>query len=401
MRLSFETIRFFPAKEGGVRGLLLKYFRFELSDEQLSRIGPYSVEDGDLVFEANEKKRSLAMGLLANALHGDLYCTITKNPARYIDRSSGVPLIGCLEFGIIDRGSNVIEIRPASGCNLACTYCSVHEGPGGPKKREFVIEKDYLVEEFGKVAAVKEHAMEIFIETQGEPLLYTDMPALIKDLRSQYNIKQVTMVTNGTFLTEDKVVALKEAGLDRINWSINSLDPDTAREIAGAPYNSDRIKELIRMTAKHIPVLMCPVIMQGVNEDEMDAFVELAKEIKKDDPVIGFQNFLWYKGGRNPVEEMSWPTFNAKLEVLEKKHGVRLRVTEEDFEIVSDNQLPKPFRKKEIIEVEKLFPGRMGNETMCKAADRIVKVIGRVPNRDRFGVQLIRDKHNIFVGKCT
>jgi len=400
MRAAFETIRFFEGPQG-VRGLLLKYFSFTIPREQLLNVGPYTVVEGAIEFDAHDKKYERFMGILSQALKDSLVCTITKNPATYIDQTSRVPLINALEFGIIDRGSNLIEIRPCSGCNLACTYCSVHEGPGGPKKRELVIEKDYLVDAFAEVAAVKTKPMEVFIETQGEPLLYADLAGMIRDLRARYNIVQVTMVTNGTFLTAEKAKELKEAGLDRINWSINSLDPVRAREIAGAHYDIDRVKRLILEVSEHIPVLMCPVIMKGVNDDEMEAFVEFAKTVKKDDPIIGFQNFLYYKGGRNPVDEMPWEEFRTKLSDLEKKHGVRLSVSAEDFSIVDDASLPKPFKKKQVIEVEKLFAGRMRNEWFCHAQGRVVKVIGHIPDKERFSVQLIRDKHNIYVGKAT
>ena len=400
MRVAFETIRFFPSATG-VRGLLLKYFSFEITKEDLLTVGPYTVVDGGLDFEAHDKKFERFMGVLSRALKDTLFCTITKNPATYIDRTSGVPLIGALEFGIIDRGSNLIEIRPCSGCNLACTYCSVHEGPGGPKKRELVIEKDYLVEAFAEVAAVKTKPMEVFIETQGEPLLYADLPGMIRDLRARYDIVQVTMVTNGTFLTVDKAKELADAGLDRINWSINSLDPVRAREIAGAHYDIERVKKLILEVSQHIPVLMCPVIMKDLNDDEMEAFVEFAKQVKKTEPIIGFQNFLYYKGGRNPVDEMPWEAFREKLSALEEKHGVRLSVSAEDFSIVDDASLTKPFKKKQVIEVTKLFAGRMRNEMFCHASGRVVKVIGRVPDKEKFSVQLIRDKHNIFVGKAV
>lgn len=400
MRVAFETIRFFDSQEG-VRGLLLKYFSFTIPRKDLLSVGEYSVVDGGIEFDAHHKKYERFMGVLSRALRDSLTCTITKNPATYIDQTCGVPLIGALEFGIIDRGSNLIEIRPCSGCNLACTYCSVHEGPGGPKKKELVIEKDYLVDAFSEVAAVKTEPMEVFIETQGEPLLYADLPGMIRDLRARYDIVQVTMVTNGTFLTAQKAQELADAGLDRINWSINSLQPERAREIAGAHYDVERVKRLIGEVSEVLPVLMCPVIMKGVNEDEMEAFVEFAKTVRTQEPIIGFQNFLYYKGGRNPVDEMPWEDFRAQLSALEEKHGVRLSVTAEDFSIVDDASLEKPFRKKQVIEVEKAFQGRMRNEWFCHAQGRVVKVIGRIPDKERFSVRLIRDKHNIFVGKAV
>ena len=400
MKLSFETIRFAQSDEGAV-GLLLRFFRFTIPASRLEAIGAWRVEDGDLVVDAHEKKRTLVMGLLGEALREDLVCTITNNPSTYIDELSGVPLIGALEFGIIDRGTNCIEIRPMSGCNLQCTYCSVAEGPDGRKQREFIVQKEYFLQEFAKIAAVKKKPMEVFIETQGEPTLYWELPELISGLRERYNVKRVTMVTNGTMLTQERLDAYVEAGLDQINWSINALDPVLAEEIAGKPYDVERVKDAIVRASKKLDVLMCPVIMKGVNEHEMAAFVEFAQTFRKQEPLVGFQNFLYYKGGRNPVEEVGWDGFNEQIAELEEKYDTRLKLTAEDFDIEYDDTLERPFRKKQTIEVTKLFPGRLGNETMCKAQGRIVKVLGRVPSSDTFMAQIIRDKHNIYLAKSV
>ena len=400
MKLSFETIRF-AQKPSGVYGLLLRYFKFFIPAEDLERVGAWRVEDGALVFDAHEKKRTLAMGLLAQALRERLVCTVTDNPAVYVDELSGVPLLGALEFGIIDRGTNLIEVRPMSGCNLQCTYCSVAEGPGGPKQREFVIQKEYFLEEFAKVAAVKTKPMEVFIETQGEPTLYWELPELIAGLRERFDVKKVTMVTNGTLLTQERLDAYVDAGLDQINWSINALDPELAEKIAGARYDVNRVKDAIVRASQKLDVLMCPVIMRGVNEQEMESFVEFAQTFRDEEPLVGFQNFLYYKGGRNPVKEVGWEGFNARLEELEKKYSTRLKLDAEDFSVEYDETLDKPFKKKEYVEVERLFAGRLGNETFCKASGRVVKVLGRVPDKERFRVQIIRDKHNIFLAKVA
>ena len=400
MKLSFETIRF-AERPDGVHGLLLRYFKFFIPSSELEQIGSWRVEDGALVFDAHEKKRTRAMGLLAHALQEDLVCTVTNNPSVYIDEFSEVPLMGALEFGVIDRGTNLIEIRPMSGCNLQCTYCSVAEGPTGIKKREFVVQKEYFLREFAKVAAVKTMPMEVFIETQGEPTLYWEMPQLISELRKRFDVKKVTMVTNGTMLTDARIKEYADAGLDQINWSINALEPKLAEEIAGMPYDVERVKKAVVRASEYVDVLMCPVIMKGVNESEMEAFVEFAKTFRTQEPLVGFQNFLYYKGGRNPVSETGWDSFNERLEELEKRYSTRLKLGAEDFCIEYDETLPKPFKKKDYVEVERLFPGRLSNETFCKAQGRVVKVLGRVPDKERFRVQIIRDKHNIFLAKVA
>ncbi|MFT4249801.1 MAG: radical SAM protein [Candidatus Woesearchaeota archaeon] len=400
MKVCFSSIRFVSAPGGGVFGVLHRFFRFFLSDESLLSVGSYVVVDGCLVFSCHEKKRTRFMQLLGVALRSDLVCTITGNPSVYIDSLSGVPLQGSLEFGIIDRGTNLIEIRPMSGCNLQCTYCSVSEGPGGVKVRDFVVEPEYFLSEFAKVASVKSAPLEVFIETQGEPTLYWQLPELISELKKRDDVVKVTMVTNGTFLSPSRIDAYVAAGLDQINWSINSLDPSLAEEIAGMPYDVERTKRAVVYASDKIDCLVCPVIMRGVNEHEMESFVEFGLSVRSVEPVVGFQNFLFYKGGRNPVEEVGWDGFTEKILELEKQFGTRLKLGPEDFSIVEDAQLPKPFKKRDVVEVERLFPGRLPNETLCKASDRVVKVIGRVPDKEKFFVRIIRDKHNIFFAKA-
>ena len=52
----------------------------------------------------------------------------TGNPATYVNGHSGLPLIGSAAFGIVDRNSSMLEIKPVTGCNMNCIFCSVDEG---------------------------------------------------------------------------------------------------------------------------------------------------------------------------------------------------------------------------------------------------------------------------------
>ena len=46
-----------------------------------------------------------------------------------ITADSDIPLVGSLYFGIIDRGTSLLQVRPSCGCNLNCPFCSVDAGP--------------------------------------------------------------------------------------------------------------------------------------------------------------------------------------------------------------------------------------------------------------------------------
>ena len=106
---------------------------------------------------------------------------------------------------------------------------------------------------------------------------------------------------------------------------------------------------------------------------------------------------------RNPVKPYSFDKFNKLLEENEKEHNVKLKLSlDEDFSIKPDNRLSKPFKKKQVIEAEIKGYGRKRTERLAVAKDRTINVFGCPQDYKLSGkanVRIIRDKHNIFVGK--
>ena len=88
-----------------------------------------------------------------------------------------LPLIGCICFGLIDRGTNLIQVRPISGCNLNCIFCSVDEGPNSKTRvTSYVVDLDYLMEWFIEIAKFKGNKhIEAHIDGTGEPTLYPQL----------------------------------------------------------------------------------------------------------------------------------------------------------------------------------------------------------------------------------
>jgi len=68
----------------------------------------------------------------------------TKKPLIYITNDLfGIPLIGSIYFGVIDRGTNLLQIRPITGCPLNCPFCSVDEGPiSKTKLRDYIVDTE-------------------------------------------------------------------------------------------------------------------------------------------------------------------------------------------------------------------------------------------------------------------
>lgn len=322
-------------------------------------------------------------------------------PKIEIAKETGIPLIGSGAFGIVYRNTSIIEVKPITGCNLNCVFCSVDEGIDSKKTVDFVVDRDYLVEELEKlVDFVNEKDIEIHIGPHGEPLLYPQLVELVSAISKIKNVKTISMDTNGTLLNEKKVDELAAAGLTRINLSINSLSPENSKKIAGCNYDIERIKNIAEYIPKKLDLIIAPVLVPGFNDADIEEIIEFALRINKRNGVkLGIQNFLKYRGGRNPAKQLSWKKFYARLEELEKKYSTKLILSHTDFSIRKTKPLPKPFKKGQRISARVVCEGRLPNERIAVADERTINL---VKCNERIGkevrVKILRDKHNIFAG---
>ncbi len=336
--------------------------------------------------------------MIAKGLKG-LRNIITNNPAIYVHQNSGIPLIGNVSFGLIYRNTSLIEIKPITGCNLNCIYCSVGEGINS-KKTDFVIEKDYLVEEFKRLLSFVGEPVEAHIGTHGEPFLYGDIINLINDLNGLEEVHTVSLDTNGTLLSEriiDELVKFKKV---RLNISLNTLNPKTVQRLAGVPYSLEKVLRMIKYAQERkVGVLLTPLLVPGYNNEEIEELVRWAKENRLE---LGIQNFLSYKTGRNPTKAWPWKKFYGFLKELEEKYGIKLIVSPEDFGIKYTKKLEKPFKMNDVVQATIVCADRFPHSKIAVAEKRTISL----PNCDlavnkKVKIKIIRDKHNIFVGKVV
>ncbi len=382
----------------------LKLFYFYLENNSLEKIGKFEINNNSIVFknlsENNARKRFEF--LLFNGFQ-NLRNRLNNKKTVYIHQSSGIPLIGTNYFGLIDRGTNIIEVKPITSCNISCVFCSVDEGPYSRRKFDFVVEKDYLVDEFRKIVEFKNTGnIDAHINAQGEPTLYADMVDLVRDIMSIKGVKTSSIDTNGLLLNKQYIDELADAGLTRINLSLHALDPKIATQLAGYPYNLNKVLEIARYIPKKMDLIIVPVWMPGFNDSELPKLAEFAKEIGagKHCPPIGIQNLMNYKFGRNPVKEASMEDFYKKMREIEKEHDVQLIFDKFAFNVEDLPELPKPFRKGQIIEAHVVLPGRIGNEMLAVTKGRLVSVpdcFKEIGSKVKLKVK--RTKHNIFLGE--
>ncbi|WP_456367136.1 radical SAM protein [Thermococcus sp.] len=331
----------------------------------------------------------------------------TKRRVLYIHEGLDVPLLGYNAFGLIDRGTNLIQIRGVSGCNLSCIFCSVDEGPySRTRKLDYVVDIDYLMKWFDDVARVKGKGLEAHLDGQGEPLIYPFRVELVQALREHPNVSVISMQSNGTLLTDKLVEELAEAGLDRVNLSIHSLDPEKAKMLMGMKsYDLEHVLDMAEaLVNAGIDVLIAPVIIFGINDDEAEAFIEFARKIGagKRWPALGFQNYVPYKFGRNPTIAKVKPfkEFYAWLRKLEEKTGMKpLVLKPSHFGMEKREFIPLAFRPGEIVRAEVVLPGRIEGEMLAKARNRLIEVVGtKAEVGDRIRVRIVRTRHGIYIG---
>ncbi len=394
MELTYENLTFSDAKEN-VRVLFLKIYYFYISKDELKKLGLKKIERHSLVFDDSKKPGNLEQkfSFLLTKGFDELYSTINGKPAFYIHRNSGIPLIGTNEFGVIDRGTNTIEIKPLTTCNIDCIFCSVDHLKRGS---DFVVEEEYLVEELKKVIAIKKNRVNIHIGSQGDPSLYGDLVKLVADIRKIPSVNAISMVTNGILINKTLAEELIKAGMTHFHVSLHSMNQEMADKLASSKYPLKNVIETCKYIVKHAHLLLVPVLVPGINDKDIEDVINFGKEIGAD---LGVQNFLEYDFGKKPVKEgMPMDEFFTLLNGLEKKLDINLTKLTGDLEFKQDEKLPKPFRKGDSIEVNLVSRSRLKNTAIGICKNRAITVINCSRTSGKVKVRLIRDKDNIFTG---
>ena len=322
-----------------------------------------------------------------------------------ISRESGIPLLGSLSFGVVDRGTSLLQVRPSCGCNLNCPFCSVDAGPASTTRAaSYEVEREYLLDYVREIAQFKGAGVECHIDSPGEPMLYSEIAALIAGIRAIDEVRVISMQTNGTLLNDRTIGALESAGLDRINLSLHALDPAIARDLAGVPsFDIDKVMMAARaVAASTIDLLIAPVYLPQINDAEIPKLIAFAREIGagKRFPPLGIQKYERYRYGRTPkgVKVQSWWQFyNRSIKPWEKEFGCRLIIIPQDFGVEKRPMLNNVFAKGEKAIVEIRAPGWLHGEMLGVARDRVVSVLDCNKTSGKQRVKIVSAKHGIYV----
>ncbi len=175
------------------------------------------------------------------------------------------------QFG---RRINYLRISVIDRCNLRCHFCMPLHG------LEFYAQNRLL--SFDDLIFMLQIANRLGIDrvrlTGGEPLLRPNLPDLIRRIKTETGVRQVSMTTNAMLLARH-ADALVDAGLDWVNVSLESLRPERYHKITRFGILENVWEGIRRVSEAGIPTIKInALIMKDENDDEFEAWLDLIRE---------------------------------------------------------------------------------------------------------------------------
>ncbi|MFI7647853.1 GTP 3',8-cyclase MoaA [Micromonospora sp. NPDC049460] len=177
---------------------------------------------------------------------------------------------------LVDRYGRVardLRVSLTDKCNLRCTYCMPADGLpwlAGPQ----LLDDDEIVRLVG--VAVRRLGVTEVRFTGGEPLIRPGLVGIVAAVAALEPRPWISLTTNGIGL--DRLApALRAAGLDRVNVSLDTLDPERFARLTRRRRLPDVLAGLAGATAAGLtPVKVNAVLMRGINDDEVPALLRFA-----------------------------------------------------------------------------------------------------------------------------
>ena len=248
-----------------------------------------------------------------------------------------------------DRKIDYIRVSVTSRCNFRCLYCMPNT-PFEWEPKENILSYEEMFE-FLRLA-IDEGIKKIRI-TGGEPLLRKDLDKFIKMLYDYKPELDLALTTNGYYLKE-MAKDLKKAGLKRVNISLDSLKNEVAKKIAQKDVLDKVLKGIDEALNVGLGVKLNTVVMKDINNNEILALLEFAKN---KNITIRFIEFM--------ENERAYPGIKRvdSKEILEK-----ISKKYQFIELPKDNSASKYFETKDGYKFGIIEPH---SDDFCKSCNRI------------------------------
>lgn len=170
-----------------------------------------------------------------------------------------------------NREIDYLRISVTDRCNLRCLYCM----PKGIQKKSH----DSILRD-EEIIRVIEESVKVGIKkiriTGGEPLVRKGIYDLIKKISAISGIKEITITSNATLLVGN-VKKLKDSGITRVNFSLDTLNMEKYKFITNSSLTLDYEKLILELIQnKLLPIKINAVLLRGLNDNEIRDFINLA-----------------------------------------------------------------------------------------------------------------------------
>ena len=175
------------------------------------------------------------------------------------------------------REINYVRLSVTDRCDFRCVYCMSEDMTFLPRQQVLSLEEIYRVGRVLVELGVKKIRL-----TGGEPLIRQNILWLVEKLAALNGLQELTMTTNGSRL-KTLALPLKDAGLDRLNISLDSLNATRFHEITRTGHLSDVLAGITAaQQAGFQRIKLNSVIMRHRNDDEILTLVNFARQQQLD-----------------------------------------------------------------------------------------------------------------------
>ncbi len=212
-----------------------------------------------------------------------------------------------------NRNINYLRISVTDRCNFRCRYCI----PSSPFK---VIEHKRIAR-YEEILKITRLACDMGITkvriTGGEPFVRKGILSFIERLCQIETLQDISITTNGALLTPEKIKTLKDMGIQRLNFSLDTLVPEKFKQITQRD-RFDRVWDaILEAHAQGIsPIKINTVALRGFNDDEIQAIAGLTLKYPFHIRFIEYMPM-----GDSDVEKQQQILTNEIQDLIIKSHG--------------------------------------------------------------------------------
>lgn len=197
-----------------------------------------------------------------------------------------------------DRKINYLRLAVTDRCNLRCNYCMPSEGIDFAKK-----DKLLTIEELSKIGKILvEMGIDKIRITGGEPFVRKDLMVLLRNLKKNEGLKDISITTNAT-LIGPYIDELKELGIKDVNVSMDAINKATFKQITRRDHYDIVHNNLIRLITEGFNVRINFIVLDNQNVQDIIPILDLQKHY----PIsVRFLEEMPFNGGSKKFNTIKW-----------------------------------------------------------------------------------------------